>query len=110
MVYEGTYFFPININSLYYIFPKTKSFNTIFPLSIIINGNIKIICYDSKDVIPPYFGFISRKIYNALSPLHIPMREHDNIMDENNRKEDIEFGTLVSIVTQDNVYDYIDEF
>ena len=38
------------------------------------------------------------------------MEEHDNIMDENNRRESIEFEISVSVVTQDNTYDYNDEF
>ena len=38
------------------------------------------------------------------------MKEHDNIMDENNRIEIIEFETSVTIGTQDTPYDYNDEF
>ena len=33
------------------------------------------------------------------------MKEHDNIMDENNRRESIEFDISVSIETQDTTYD-----
>ena len=38
------------------------------------------------------------------------MKEHDNIMDENNRRESIDFDISVSIGTQDNTYDYNEEF
>ena len=51
MVYEQNYFFPININSQYYVLQRTQSINTIFYLRTIINGNINIICYDPKDVV-----------------------------------------------------------
>ena len=46
MVYEGTYFFPINICSHYYVSQKTKSINTIVYTRKIINGNINVTCYD----------------------------------------------------------------
>ena len=49
---EGTYYFPININSHYYVAPKNKSNNTFLTLRTIINGNVNIICYDLKDVVP----------------------------------------------------------
>ena len=45
-----------------------------------------------------------------MSPLHIPIKEHYIIMDENNRRESIEFKISVSIGTQDTTYDYNDEF
>ena len=38
------------------------------------------------------------------------MEEHNNIMDENSRREKIEFYRSVSIGTQDTTYDYNDEF
>ena len=38
------------------------------------------------------------------------MKEHDNIMNEKNQRESIEFDMSVSIVTQDTTYDYNDEF
>ena len=38
------------------------------------------------------------------------MKEHDNIMDENNRRESIEFYRSVSMGTQDTTYDYNKEF
>ena len=38
------------------------------------------------------------------------MKEHDTIMDEKNQRESIEIERSVSIVTQDNTYDYNDEF
>ena len=43
-------------------------------------------------------------------PLHIPMKEHDIIMDENNLIERIEFEISVSIITKDNTYDHSDTF
>ena len=38
------------------------------------------------------------------------MEEHDNIIDENNRRESIEFDISVSIGTKECTYDYNDEF
>ena len=54
MVCEGTYYFPININSHYYVSPKNKSNNTILHLRIIINGNVNVKFYDYNDVVPSY--------------------------------------------------------
>ena len=44
IVCEGTYLFPVNINSCYYVLQITKSINTIFSLTTIINGNVNVIC------------------------------------------------------------------
>ena len=52
IVYEGTYFLPININYHYYVLQRTKYINTIVYLRKIINGNVNVICNDSKDVVP----------------------------------------------------------
>ena len=38
------------------------------------------------------------------------MKEHDIIMDKNNRREGIESERYFSIITQDITYDYNDEF
>ena len=84
IVCEVTYFFPINLNYNYYVLQKTKSINIIVSLRKTINGNVNVICYDSKDVISPCLWYISNNDYNNLSPLHIPMKEHDYIMDINN--------------------------
>ena len=83
MLCEGTYFFPIDINSRYYVLQRTKSINTVVYLSTIINDNVNVVCYDSKGVVPPCLRSIAHNYYNSLSPLHIPMKENDNIMDEN---------------------------
>ena len=104
MVYEVTYFFPININYSYCVLQRTKYINTIVSISKIINGNVNVIFYDSKDVLPLYLRSISQNYYNAFSPLHIPTKEHDNIMDEKNRRESIEFEKSVSMGTQDTIY------
>ena len=48
---EGTHFLSININSHYYIY-KIKFINKNVSLRKIINGNVKFICYNSKDVVP----------------------------------------------------------
>ena len=79
MVREGNYFFPININSHYYVLQRTKSINIIFSLRKIINGNVNIICYDYKDVVTQCLRYISQNDYNNFSPLHIPVKEHYNI-------------------------------
>ena len=60
MVCKGTYFLLININSHYYVLQINKSNNTIVPLRKPINGNINVICYDSKYVVPPCLLSISQ--------------------------------------------------
>ena len=74
IICEGTYFFPININYRYCVLQKNKSINTVVSLSIIINGNVNVICYDSKDVVQMCLRYISQNNYNTLSPLNIPMK------------------------------------
>ena len=82
MVCEGNHLFTINTNSHYYVLQKTKSINTIVSLKARINSSVNVICYDSKDVFTPCLSSISQNNYNNLSTLHIPMKEHDNIMDK----------------------------
>ena len=81
-VKEPIYFQSILI--LIIMFYKKKSIITIVSLNALINGDVNIICYDLKYVVPLCLGYISHNYYNTLSPLHIPMKEHDIIMDENN--------------------------
>ena len=108
MVCEENYFFPININSCYYVLQKIKSIKTIIFLRTIINGNVNVICYDSKDFLPTCLRSILQNDYNTLSPLYLPMKEHYNIMYKKNRIESIEFVRSVSIGMQDTTYDYND--
>ena len=75
-----------------------------------INGNINVICYDWNYAFTQCLRFILQNDYNTLPPLHTPMKEHDIIMDKNNRIEGIEFERSVFIGTQDTTYDYNDEF
>ena len=56
----------------------------LFFLRTIINGNVNEMSHYSKDFVPPYLRYISQNYYNDFSTLRIPMKEHDNIMDENN--------------------------
>ena len=53
----------------------------------IINGNVNVICYDLKDIFLPSLRYISQNYYNKLSPLNIPMAEHDNIIYEKTEDE-----------------------
>ena len=92
------------------MFYKKSNPLTIFSLRKIINGNVNIICYDSKDVVPLCLRCISQNDYNAFSPLHFPTKEHDIIMDKNNRRKGIEFEISIFIRTQYTTYDYNDEF
>ena len=107
---EGPYLFQININSNYYVLQRTKSINTIFSLRKIIIENVNVICIDLKDVFPPCLQYISQNSSNTLPPLNIIMKEYDNIMDEKNLREIIEFEISVSIGIQNTTYDYNDEF
>ena len=83
MVCEETYLSPIYIISNYYVLQKINPLN-VFSLGKIINGNVNVVCYYSKDVLPPCLWYISQNDYNKLSPLNTPMKEHDNIMDKSN--------------------------
>ena len=74
MVFEGTYFFLINMNSCYYVLQRTKSINAIVSLRRIINGNVNVICYYSKNALPPCLKSISHHYFITLSSLHIPMK------------------------------------
>ena len=71
------------------MFNKKKSINAIDSLRKIINDNTNVIYYDSKDVVPQCLRYISQNDYNMFSPLHIPMKEYNIIMDEKNRREGI---------------------
>ena len=84
MVCEGTYFFPININSHYHVLQKKFNNRTVC-LKTIINGYINVTYYDCKDVVPTCLQSIPNNDYSEISPLHIIMEEHDNIMNENNQ-------------------------
>ena len=53
---------------------------------------------------------ISHNDYNTLSTLHITTEEYDNIMNEKNNRDIIQFERSVSIGTQNTTYDYNDEF
>ena len=68
-----------------------------FSLGTIINGNVNVIFHDSKDVVPPFLPSISQKYSNTLSPLNIPMEEHDNILDKSTIRESIEYEVSVAI-------------
>ena len=84
MVCEGTYLFLTNVSSNYYVLQWNKSIYIIVSLRKITNGGVNTIGYGLKDIVPPFLRSISHNDYNTLSPLHIPMKEHDNIMGENN--------------------------
>ena len=71
MVCEGD--FLININSHYYSSPKNKSNNTIVSLRKIINGDINVIFFYSKDVVPSSLRSISYKGFSKISPLPVPI-------------------------------------
>ena len=73
-----------SISILIIMFPKTKSINIFVSIRKIIKGNVNVIYYDSKDVVPPCLSSISKNNYDTVSPLHTPTKEHDIITDENN--------------------------
>ena len=56
----------------------------------IINVIVNIIYYDSKDVLPMCFRYISQNYYYTFSLLHIHMKKQDIIMDEKNQIKCIE--------------------
>ena len=49
IIYEGTYYLPININSHYYVFPEKY---TIVSLRKIINDIANVMCYYLNGVVP----------------------------------------------------------
>ena len=84
MVCEGTYYFPIIINYHYYASPENKPKNTIASLRTIINGNVNVKFYDSNDVVPSSLRNFSQNDFSSLTPIHVPIKDRVNIMDENN--------------------------
>ena len=58
MTFKENYFFPININSHYYVLQRTKSMNTIVSLRTTNNGNTNVLCYHSKYVVPLFLNYI----------------------------------------------------
>ena len=100
--------FPNNCQLSLLLFFKNKSNNTIVSLSKIINVNVNVKFYDYTYVFLSSLRSISQ--YDLFSPLYVPIEQHDNIMDENNRRESIEFEISVSIVTNYFTYDYNDTF
>ena len=101
MVFVRTYLFPININSHYYVLQIIIPINKNKCLRTIINGSINVICYYLKVFLPPCLRFISHNYYNTLSHLNIPMKEHDNIMYENNLSKCIKFDRSFSMSMKD---------
>ena len=97
---EGDYYFPININSHYYVYPRTKSNDTIVSWSKIINGNVNVKCYDPNDVVPYYLRKFLHNDFISFITLNTLMEEHDNIMYENNQRKIIESEISVSIGTK----------
>ena len=70
MVNEGTYFFQ-SLSILNIMIKKIN--NTIVSLQKIINGDIRVIHYDSKGDVTSYLRSISQKYTCTLSPLNAPM-------------------------------------
>ena len=83
------------MNYHYYVLQKNKLKNTTVSLRKTINANANVMCSDLKDVVPPCLQSFSHNNYSKRSPLHVTMEEHDNIMDENNSRENIEFKRSV---------------
>ena len=52
--YVKEHIFQINSNYHYYVLQKNESNNKILYLRTIINGNVNVICYDSKGVVMSY--------------------------------------------------------
>ena len=55
--------------------------------------------YDSNDDVPDYLIKVYQNDFILLSSLHVPIEDYDNIMDENNQREGIEFEISVSLKT-----------
>ena len=73
MLCEGTYYFPININSHYCVSPKNKSNNTLAYLREVINGNINVKFYYYNDIFTSSLRTISWNDFSSLTPLHLPI-------------------------------------
>ena len=100
MLCEGTYYFPIDINSHRYVSPKNKSNNKTLSLREIINDNVNVKIYHYNDVLPFPLNAITQKHFISFTQLHVPMKEHDSIIYKNNRREIINSDISVSIGTQ----------
>ena len=59
-----------------------------------------------KDVVPPIVRIIEQKYFISLTLINVPIEERDNIMDEENIRENIEFARSILIGTQESNYDY----
>ena len=99
MICEGNNFFK-SISILIIMFSNKETNNTIASLGKIINENVNVICYYSKVFVPSYLRYISQNIFSTLSPLYVPIKEHDNIVDKSNLREINEFDISVLIGTQ----------
>ena len=91
MVCGGPYFTPINSNYQYYMSSNDERNNTSVSSRKIINGCVHLKFYYYNDIIPYYLRKIPQNNLSSLLPLHAPTELYDNIMDENNRREGIEF-------------------
>ena len=67
-------------------------------------------CYNSNDAVISYLRTISQNDFSQLTPLHVSIKYHDNIMDKNYWRESIEFEISVSIGNQECTYHYNDDF
>ena len=63
----------------------------IVSLRTTINGHVNVISYISKDFVSHCLWSISHNDYSTFSHLHVTREEHDNTMDEDNRRESIGF-------------------
>ena len=58
----------------------------IVSLRKIINGNINVKFYGSNDIVTLSVRNILHDDFSSLTPICVPMEEHDLIMDENNQR------------------------
>ena len=76
----------------------------------ITNEEVHVKFNDYNDIVPCSLQTVSQNYFNSLSPLDVPIAEHDNIMYKNNSREDIWLEQSLSIGINYFVYDINDEF
>ena len=105
---EGNYFYPININSQYYVSPNKDNRITILTLKTIINGDVHVNIHGVDYVITFFIKTILMKFFHSLSPLFVSPEEHDNTMDKKTIIEALECEISVPTHMNDHTYYYND--
>ena len=70
----------------FYAFQYQGINNKILSLRTITNEEFDVKFHDSNDIVPCSLQKISQNYFNSLSPLDVPIDEHENIMYKKNSR------------------------